>query len=359
MPIHVTRAFLPPLDQVMLHLERAWSAGQLTNNGQLVQQLEAELQAKLRVPWLAAVVNGTLALDLALAALDVEGEVITTPYSYVATTSTVLWRRCTPVFADVDEDTLCIDVNKVSKAITPRTGAILATHVYGIPCNVAALDRISKEFEIPVIYDAAHAFGTTVDGRSVLEFGDISTLSFHATKLFHTGEGGAVVSKNDQIHSRIKLLRAFGHIGDEHFCLGTNAKMSELHAAVGLAVLPHLEMILADRARVSRRYRERLSALSPRVRLASVPAEGYNNAYFPVFLRDAHCRERVFRALVEKQVFPRRYFFPSLNTLPYLSGQTSCPVSETAASTVLCLPMFVGLADDDIDRISRIVELAS
>lgn len=354
-PIQVTRAFLPPLEQVMHHLQRAWSAGQITNNGQLVQELEGKLQASLRVPRLLAVANGTLALDLALAALGVQGEVITTPYSYVATTSSILWQRCVPVFVDVDESTLCISVEKLAKAVTPRTAAILATHVYGIPCDVEGLEVLAENCGVPIIYDAAHAFGTTVNGRSILEFGDLSTLSFHATKLFHTGEGGAIVARSEAVHERLKLLRAFGHVGDEHFCLGTNGKMSELHAAVGLSVLPHLGSILSERARVSARYRRNFSGLGGRARLPVVPSEGYNNAYFPVLFRDEQRREMVFSTLAKHQIFARRYFFPSLNKLPYLSNRVSCPVSENAAASVLCLPMFAGLSDEDVDRVSELV----
>lgn len=351
--IQVTRAFLPPLPDVVRFLERAWSAGQLTNNGQLVQELEKELCEQLKLSRLLMAANGTVALELALEAVKARGDVVTTPFSYVATTSSILWARCEPVFVDIDPDTLCIDAGRAADAVTSTTSAVMATHVYGIPCDVERLEAVSRG-GCPVIYDAAHAFGVELKGRSLLDYGDLSTLSFHATKIFHTGEGGAVVARTAELHERVKLIRSFGHVGDEHFCLGINGKMSELHAAVGLAVLPHLRRIREARARSWHRYRAVLS--DPRIRFPRIP-EGltYNFSYAPVIFASETAQERVRNALNDHGIFPRRYFYPSLNTLPYVKSRAACPVSEDAARTVLCLPLYADLAEADVERVCELI----
>lgn len=351
--IPVTRPFFPPLHEYVGLLEDVWQSRQLTNHGPMAQRLEREVGAYLGLRNLKLVTNGTLAIQLALRALDVTREVITTPFSYVATTSSILWEHCTPVFADIEDQSFCIDPEQVEAAITPRTQAILATHVFGNPCDVVALQDIANRHGLKIIYDGAHAFGTKVDGRSLLEFGDISTLSFHATKLFHTGEGGALVFSDASLDRKIGLLRSFGHIGDEHFSLGINAKTSELQAAMGLAVLRYLPAIEARRKAITNRYLDNLGGKNvrfPKPRLATEP----NYSYFPVVFESEAALLRAIEALAQKGIGARRYFYPSLNTLPYLDGR-ECKVSERVASCVACLPIYHDLKDDEVDKICSII----
>ncbi len=347
-PIHVTKTFLPPRAEYDAWLDKVYASHVLTNNGPVHRELEETLRQRFDVPYLKLMANGTLAIQLALRALGVTGKVITTPFSYVATTSALLWEGCEPVFVDIDPKTCCIDPKLIEAAITPDTTAILATHVYGIPCDVEAIDIIAKKHGLKVIYDAAHAFDVEYKGKSILAYGDASTLSFHATKLFHTVEGGAVILHDQETDHRLRLLRSFGHIGDDHFSLGMNAKMSEVHAAMGMAVLPHVPQLVEQRAAVSRRYATRLGAISIE---SPLPPEGttFNFGYYPVVLPKG-ARQRVQSALGSMEVFPRRYFYPSLNTLPYVE-HTACPVSEDMAERMLCLPLYPELPMSDVDRI--------
>jgi dTDP-4-amino-4,6-dideoxygalactose transaminase len=295
-----------------------------------------------------------LALQLAIRALGVTGKVITTPFSYVATTSAILWEGCEPVFVDIDPRTGCIDASLIEAAITPDTTAILATHVYGIPCDVEAIDTIAKKHGLKVIYDAAHAFDVDYKGRSILQWGDASTLSFHATKLFHTVEGGAVVLHDAEADKRLRLLRSFGHSGDEHFCLGMNAKMSELHAAMGMAVLPYMETNIAERMALSAYYDAQLDA--DRTVRPTLPAGTvYNGAYHPIVLRDRDEREALLKALAAEHIHARRYFFPSLDTLPYVNSE-ACTNSRALADRALCLPLYNGMLRADQDRIIAVVQ---
>ena len=352
-PIHVTRTFLPPREEYLHWLDKAYGTHVLTNNGPIHRELEETLRARSAVPHLRLMANGTLALQLALRVLGVRGKVITTPYSYVATTSAILWEGCEPVFVDVDPRTGCIDPALIEAAMTPEVTAILATHVYGIPCDVEAIDVIAKKHGLKVIYDAAHAFDVTLKGRSILQWGDASTLSFHATKLFHTVEGGAVVLHDAAVDERLRFLRSFGHRGDEHFTLGINAKMSELHAAMGMAVLPHMAHIRHERKVLCERY-DRLLASFPLTR-PQIPTEvGYNHAYYPVILRTEEERERVLAALAKEDIHARRYFYPSLDTLPYVTA-TPRSTSRDIAGRALCLPLFVGLPDASQQRIVEVI----
>ncbi|MBX2982310.1 MAG: DegT/DnrJ/EryC1/StrS family aminotransferase [Flavobacteriales bacterium] len=348
-PIHVTRTFLPPREEYLHWLDKAYSSHVLTNNGPIHRELEETLRQRFDVPHLRLMANGTLALQLAIRALGITGKVITTPFSYVATTSAILWEGCEPVFVDIDPKTCCIDANLIEAAITPDTTAILATHVYGIPCDVEAIGAIAKKHGLKVIYDAAHAFDVTYKGKSILAWGDASTLSFHATKLFHTVEGGAVVLHDEGHDRELRLLRSFGHIGDDHFSLGMNAKMSEMHAAMGMAVLPYVSEIVADRHRCMQSYGE---ALADHIERPRVPEVGYNAAYYPIILRDAEQREHVQQVLVQKGVHARRYFYPALNTLPYLKTQVSCPIAENLADRMLCLPLYHGMDSLELKRVS-------
>lgn len=355
-PIYVTRTFLPPQEEYLHWLNKAWESHCLTNNGPIHRELEETLTARFEVPYLRLMANGTLALQLAIRALGVKGKVITTPYSYVATTSAIMWEGCEPVFVDIKSDTLCIDPELIEAAITPDTTAILATHVYGIPCDVEAIDLIAKKHGLKVIYDAAHAFDVKYKGRSILQWGDASTLSFHATKLFHTVEGGAVVVKDEEADRQLRLLRSFGHIGDEHFSLGMNAKMSEVHAAMGMAVLPYMEPIVAARRRTTARYDQALSDI-PIKRPLVLDREGYNFSYYPILLNNPEVREAVLKNMADLGVMCRRYFYPSLNTLPYVKP-CGTPVSEKYAATALCIPFHDQLTGVQIERVVAALKLS-
>jgi len=351
--INVTKTFLPPLEEYQQLLRGIWERGQVTNHGPLVRQLETELAKFLNVPHLRYICNGTAALQLALKVLSISGEVITTPYSYVATCGAILWERCMPVFVDVDEDTMCIDPEKIEDAVTPRTEAIVTTHIYGYPCNIEAIDKIAQRHGLKVVYDAAHTFGVKWRGCSLASYGDSAALSFHATKLFHTIEGGAVVTSCDEIAEKLELHRAFGHRGDEHFTVGINAKNSELHAAMGICMLPMVSDMIVVRTAVSELYDELLCGSGLRRPVCPEDCE-YNYAYYPVIFATEGQMLRAKAALEAQQIFPRRYFYPSLNQLPYVQGE-ACPIAESLSRRVLCLPLYPGLEEEDVHRIAGIV----
>lgn len=353
--INVTESFLPPKEAFDRFMNRVWESKWVTNRGALVLELEQALRERLGVGSLLLVNNGTIALQLALKSLGRKGEVITTPFSYVATVSSIVWEDHTPVFVDIDPEFLTIDETKIEAAVTDKTVAILATHVYGNPCEVDSIERIADTHGLKVIYDAAHCFGVKYNGRSILSWGDMSTLSFHATKLFHTGEGGAVVTNHEQLVERIYYMHNFGHNGPESFFgLGVNGKMSEISAAMGLAVLPHVDDIILDRKRVADRYMDQLS--DSNIELLKIrPKTDWNYSYFPILFDSENALKSCQADLNASQIFPRRYFYPSLNTLPYLEGNTCCPVAEDISSRVMCLPLYFGLSRNDIDRICQIV----
>lgn len=353
--IPVTKPFLPPKEVYDRYLEGIWQRNWLTNHGPLVNELELRLKEYLGLDHLLFLSNGTLALQIAIKALELKGEVITTPFSYVATTNSLVWEGCTPVFVDIDPDTLNIDPARIEEAITPVTTAILATHVYGNACDVEAIGTIARKHHLKVIYDAAHAFGTTYKGRSLLVWGDISTLSFHATKLFHTVEGGAVTTSDPVLLKKMAYLRNFGHDGPYNFVLaGINAKNSEFHAAMGLCNLDHIEAILARRKMLKAHYDERLAGLQAARPLIASQAV-WNCAYYPILLPDEATLLRMVSALEKQYVYTRRYFYPSLNTLPYIHNPPALPHSESAARRVLCLPMYHTLSTEEVDMIARVM----
>lgn len=352
--INVTKTYLPPLEEYVGYLERIWASNQLTNNGSLVKELEAKLKEYLGVRHLFFVSNGTIALQIAIKALSLTGEIITTPFSYVATTSSIVWEGCTPVFVDIDPETLNINPELIEAAITPRTTAILAVHVYGHPCDVEHIQAIADRHRLKVIYDAAHAFGVRYKGESLLVHGDIATLSFHATKLFHTAEGGAVVTNDDESARRLSYMRNFGHKSQLDFQgLGINGKNSELHATMGLCLLPKVRELIAKRKLVSSLYDISLSNCCLR-RPIFLPITCYNYSYYPVIFESEIQLSRVHLALAENDIFPRRYFHPSLNNLPYVDV-SQCPVSDDIARRVSCLPLYDSLTAADIQRISSIL----
>ncbi len=351
--IPVTKTYMPSLEDYNSYLEQIWKEGYVTNNGPLCRQLTEEVSNFLGVANLVLVSNGTLALQLAIKALDLQGEIITTPYSYVATTNSILWEGCEPVFVDIEDRTFCINPDLIEATISEKTSAILATHVYGYPCDVERIQQIADQYGLKVIYDAAHAFSVNLAGKSILQYGDCSVLSFHATKLFHTVEGGAVVCRDGAVSQRVSLMKKFGHIGEENYLdIGINAKMSELHAAMGLCVLPKVGDIIAARKQCFEWYNELLDGSLLQRPVFSCEFE-YNFAYYPVMFTDHATMLGVRQVLVENGVCPRRYFYPSLNTLPFLksANKQSCPVSENFASRVLCLPLYVGLRREEVEVI--------
>jgi len=352
--INVTKTYLPPLEEYEQYLQGIWERNQLTNNGPLVKELETKLKDYLGVQNLFLISNGTIALQIAIKALDLQGEIITTPFSYVATTSSIVWEGCQPVFVDIDPNTLCIDPDLIEKAITDKTTAILTTHVYGFPCDVERIQKIAGEQGLKIIYDAAHTFGVEYNGTSLLNFGDISTLSFHATKLFHTVEGGAIITNNDEIAHKIEYMRNFGHKGNEdYFGLGVNGKNSEMHAAMGLCVLPHVPELIHLRKIICDRYRELLKDTTVIIPAADMETK-YNYAYFPVLFETEGKLMNVVARLKEKEIYPRRYFYPSLNLLPYIDYE-STPIAEDISCRVLCLPLYPELSIEVVETISEII----
>lgn len=351
--INVTKTFLPPIEEYNKYISQIWQSSYLTNQGPLLKELEAKLSAFLSVENLHYVTNGTIALQIALKALDItEGEIITTPFSYVATTSSILWERCKPVFVDIEPDNFTIDANKIEQAITPQTKAIMPVHVFGYACNIEKIEQIAQKHNLKVIYDAAHAFGSKYKGKSLVSFGDISTCSFHATKLFHTAEGGACVVNDKQISDKLELIKRFGHNIDEHLCLGINAKQSEFHAAMGLANLPYVKDIIAQRKKVSELYDNLLNGKLQRPK----QQEGleYNYAYYPVVFESETQLSKAFAALNQENIFPRRYFYPSLNNLSYVNGE-KCPISEDISLRIACLPLYADLEESAVEKITNII----
>lgn len=352
--IFVTKPYLPPQEEFVQQVNQIYQTGQLTNQGPRLCELEEKLRAFLQVPHFQYVTNGTIALQLALEALDIcGGEVITTPFSYVATTSSILWQRCKPVFVDIEPRNFTLDAGKIAAAITPRTRAIMPVHVFGYACDTERIEAVAAQHGLKVIYDAAHAFASVYKGRALSGYGDIATLSFHATKLFHTVEGGACIVRDEAVNAKLDLIKRFGHNGDTHYCLGINGKQSEFHAAMGLAVFPHLAQIMSARKQICEEY-DRL--LAHAVGRPAVQKDlQYNYAYYPVVFRDEAQLLRVFAALNKAEIYPRRYFYPSLNTLPYLPEKTPCPVSQDICSRIACLPLYPALALEDVRRIAKIV----
>jgi dTDP-4-amino-4,6-dideoxygalactose transaminase len=352
--ILTTKPFLPPLKEVQEYLEGIWERNWLTNNGPLVQELERQLCAKLRIDNTLYLTNGTIAIQFALRALKVTGKVITTPFSYVATTSSLVWEGCEPVFVDISEDTFNIDPEKIEDAITPNTSAIVATHCFGNPCDIEAIDAIAKQHGLKVIYDAAHCFGTEFKNASVFAYGDISTTSFHATKLFHTVEGGAVFTSDADLARAIAYMRNFGHDGPERFNgLGINGKNSEVHAAMGLTNLKYVDQILRRRKEQFLLYNEFLKEL-PVKRQRIQSGTVYNYAYYPIVFEREDMTIRAKKLLEEHKVLTRRYFYPSLSSLDYVN-RTKMVNAESIGSRILCLPLYHELSDSEIAMIAEVL----
>lgn len=351
--INVTKPFLPPKEEYDQYLNGIWRRGWLTNNGPLVNELELKLKQFLNVPHLFFVGNGTIAIQIAIKALGLKGEIITTPFSYVATTSSIVWEGCRPVFVDIHPDTMNINPSLIETAITPETSAIMATHVYGNPCEVEAIEAIAVKHNLRVIYDGAHAFGTKYQNRSVFHYGDISTISFHATKLYHTIEGGAIITKDPVLAKEIAHMRNFGHDGPERFHgVGINGKNCEFHAAMGLCNLKYINEILERRKQLSERYSLMLKNLKVGRPKAQEKAE-YNYAYYPILFKNEEALLKAVNSLQGVYVSSRRYFYPSLETLDYVTPDQEVKVSSDVSKRILCLPLYHDLSIEEVDMISR------
>ncbi|WP_343529716.1 DegT/DnrJ/EryC1/StrS family aminotransferase [Yokenella regensburgei] len=361
--IYVTSPLLPPLEEFIPYLEKIWDNKNLTNGGEWHQRLEKELAEYLGVEHLCLFANGTLALLTALQALRITGEVITTPYSFVATSHSLLWNGLTPVFADIDPVTCNIDPDKLEALITPATSAILPVHCYGIPCDVDKIQSIADAWGLKVIYDAAHAFGVRKNNQSVLNYGDLSILSFHATKVFNTFEGGAIICPDARMKQRIDYLKNFGFAGETTVVApGINAKMNEVQAAFGLVQLGHIDNALASRAEIYQRYCEWLSDI-PGISMFSVTDDvEWNHAYFPIRIESEFpvSRDWVYDALKAQGIYSRRYFYPLISSfsmyrhLPSAQPDT-LPVANDISEKILCLPIFPYLSIDDQARVVNII----
>ncbi|MCL4112444.1 UNVERIFIED_CONTAM: hypothetical protein GTU68_046970 [Idotea baltica] len=327
----------------------------MTNRGALVLELEEKLRNYLNLKNITLTTNGTLPIQIAIKALNLTGEIITTPFSYVATTSTIVWEGCKPVFVDIHPEYLTIDETKIESAITEQTSAILATHVFGNPCHVVAIEAIAKKHNLKVVYDAAHCFGVNYKDKSIFGYGDVSTCSFHATKLFHTGEGGAMFANDKVIHDALYYHHNFGHDGHEAFHgMGINAKISELQAAMGLSVFPYFETILEERKKIVDAYNKAFEKSN--LQLLKIRSKTkWNYCYYPIIFKNEDQLLKVKIRLEKNLINTRRYFYPSLDTLPYVNAD-ECLVSRKIASSVLCLPLYVGLSKMDTDRIINIVK---
>jgi dTDP-4-amino-4,6-dideoxygalactose transaminase len=361
--IYVTRPSLPSLEELRPYLEKIWASRILTNGGPLHEEFEAELARQMQVPAVSLLCNGTIALAVTLNALRVTGEVITTPYSFVATTHVLHWNGIKPVFVDIDRETLNIDPARIESAITPRTTAILGVHVYGNPCNTAAIQQIADLYGLRVIYDAAHAFGVREDGRSVVGHGDASILSFHATKTFNTFEGGAVVCPDMKLKTRVDHLRNFG-FADEVTVVapGINGKMNELQAAIGLLQLGHVAEETRKRARIDAIYRERLGSIPGLRCIGPQPGVTWNHGYFPILVEPEFsvARDALYDHLRSHNVFARRYFYPLISEFPMYrdlptASPAGLPVAHEISRQVLCLPIYASLLEEDAAFIADLI----
>jgi dTDP-4-amino-4,6-dideoxygalactose transaminase len=366
-PLYVTRPFLPPLADFMPFLESMWESGVLTNGGPFHQRLENALCDYLGVNHLSLFSNGTIGLLAALQALRISGEVITTPYSFVATSHSLLWNRLTPVFVDIDRNSFNIDPNKIEAAITPRTTAILAVHCYGRPCDVAGIQRIADDYNLRVIYDAAHAFGVEDADGSILRHGDLSVLSFHATKVFNTFEGGAIVCPDVKTKKRLDHLKNFGFV-DEVTVVGSgiNGKMAEINAAFGLLQLDHIDDALKRRSEIDMRYRAHLSSI-PGIKCLDISwIKKYNYSYFPVLVEPnfGASRDEIFKYLRNANIYARRYFYPLISTFPmyreaWSARAENLSVAHAISENILCLPIYPGLSNEAVDFIISEIKACS
>lgn len=363
--ITVTSPLLPDLDEFNALLKEIWASKWITNNGRFHKQLELELASYLKVPYISLFTNGTLPLITALQALRITGEVITTPYSFVATTHSLWWNGIKPVFVDVNPATCNLDPSKIEAAITPKTTAIMPVHCYGKPCDTKAIQEVADKYGLKVIYDAAHAFGVEVDGESILNAGDMSTLSFHATKVYNTVEGGAMVMQDEQTKKRIDYLKNFGFANETTVVApGINSKMDEIRAAYGLLNLRQVDAAIETRRNVAKRYREALRDVPGITFFEDMPGVRHNYSYFPIFVdaeKFGRTRDQLYFDMKAADVLGRRYFYPLISDFSTYRGLPSAtrenlPVAYRLADTVLCLPMHHALTDEDIERVLNCIK---
>jgi hypothetical protein len=346
---------LAPLEEYSEILKGVWERGILTHNGPMVQQFEIEFQKKLGIKNFAAVTNGTIALQIAIKALELSGEIITTPFTWIATVSAIKWEGCTPVFADIDPSTLNIDPDKIEEKITENTAAILPVHVFGNPCNVDKIEKIAKKYNLKVIYDAAHAVGATYNGKSILEYGDISATSLHATKLLNTAEGGGCITNDTELNEKFKRIRFFGHDDNNDIVEdGFNGKMTDVHAALGLANLKYYDEVLKDRKIKYLYYKEKLAEIDfTSFQYLNIGETNYS--YFPVIFDSEQRLLDCEKKLNANEIYPRRYFFPSVNLFKKIVDYQPAPLSEDISKRILCLPLFWGLSFEMQDKIIELV----
>lgn len=363
-PITVTSPLLPPLEEFIPYLQDIWNRKWLTNNGHYHQKLESALCEYLDIKHLSLFTNGTLPLITALQALRITGEVITTPYSFVATTHSLWWNGIKPVFVDIEPETCNIDPDKIEAAITPRTTAIMPVHVYGNPCDTEKIQAIADKYGLKVIYDAAHVFGVKINGKSILEAGDMSTLSFHATKTYNTVEGGALVCKDEQTKQRIDYLKNFGFAGEITVVApGINGKMDEIRSAFGLLELQYVDNAIEIRQKIAKKYRDLLKNIPGITYMNDIPGVQHNYSYFPVFVDKFEYgigRDDLYEKMKASNIFGRRYFYPLISDFSTYRGLESAdpqnlPIATRVADSVICLPMHQDLSDDDIDRVVEII----
>ncbi len=353
--IFVTQPSLAPLEEFKSLLNGVWERGILTHNGPLVQQLEKEIQTKLNLDHFLVVANGTLAIQMAIKALELKGEIITTPFTWVATLSAIQWEGCTPIFCDIQPDTLNIDPLKIEEKITKNTVAIMPVHVFGNPCDVEAIEAIAKRHDLKVIYDAAHAVGSKINEKSLLEYGDISATSLHATKLLNTGEGGGCITSNNDLHEKLKRVRFFGHDNNKEIVEeGFNGKLTEIHAALGLANLKYFDLVLEDRKNKYTHYLNSLNNIKS-LTFQNLKLGFSNYSYFPVIFESEIQLLNVEKALNATNIFPRRYFYPSVNTFGAIVTYDKMPIAEDISQRILCLPLYYSLTYEDINFIISVI----
>jgi len=354
--IYVTQPSLAPITEVTELLNGVWERGILTHNGPLVQQLENEIESKLNISHFTVVNNGTIALQMAIKALELQGEIITTPFTWVATVSAIKWEGCQPIFCDINPNTLNIDPEKIEALITKKTVAIMPVHVFGNACDVLAIEKIAKKHNLKVIYDAAHAIGTTYMNKSILEFGNISATSLHATKLLNTGEGGGCITTNEELDKKLKRIRFFGHSDDKSDVIedGFNGKLTEIHAALGLANLKLFDAVLNDRERKYKYYVEQLNNAKS-ISFQQIDFGKCNYSYFPIIFESEKQLLYVEKILNSENIFPRRYFYPSVNTYTKLYAYQQCPISEDISKRIMCLPLYYNLSYKEIDLICSLI----
>lgn len=357
--INVTKADLPPLKKYYQYLKKIWKSAWLTNNGEFVLLLEKKLKKFLHVKYMSLLTNGTLALQLAIKALDLKGEIITTPFTFAATSTSILWEGCIPVFSDIDEDTYNIDPLDVENKITKKTCAILAVHVYGNPCDVEKLSKIANKYKLKLIYDAAHAFAVEYKDNSILTYGDLSILSFHATKTFNTIEGGALISNNKNVIDKINVMRNFGIISEEKVILpGINAKMNEFQAAMGLSNLKNFKKNIKIRKKIYEIYKKNLN--NSHIKFQKITASKYNYSYMPICFDSKIIRDNIFHLLVKNGIKPRKYFYPLITDLDFLkisklNNKYNIVKAKQISDGILCLPIYTTLSINNVKKIINII----